>query len=476
MFFCRNLLINFVITMMISVFISEAKIVSSTSEDRFDVEITVYNNNLGLVKESRNISIPSGESELEFADVAALINPVTVHAKSVNYPDAFNILEQNYEYDLISHQKLMEKYIGKKIKIIDNNEYNDRKDIVEAQLLSVNNGEVYKINGEIYLGHPGIKVLSEIPANLVEKPTLVWRIESSKAKKHQIETSYLTDGISWSADYVLISSQNDKKGSLGGWVTVENRCGAAFSNAALKLVAGNVNRTERPVQAMYRKRAGSANDAVMPAPQFAEENIYEYHMYDLQRKTDIKNNQTKQISLLEANGINLEKEYLVEGESYYFTQRYRKRDYKVPVEVYISFKNSKENGLGIPLPAGIMRIYTADSKGKQQFIGEDRIDHTPKNENTKLKSGEAFDIIAEKKQTDFKQISTKLWESQWKVNIRNHKEEDVTIVVLQPVQGNWKIMKSNYNYEKIDAFKVKFKVPVKKQGSAELNFTVRVGL
>ena len=464
-----------VITVLVTVVISEEKSVLSTSGGRKSVEVTVYNGNFGFVKEIREIKVPSGKNELQVADVAALINPVTVYAKSTNYPDDFLILEQNYEYDLISHQKLMEKYVGKKIKIIDQNEYKDRKDVVEALLLSVNNGEVYKIGEQIYLGYPGIKVLPEIPDNLVEKPTLIWEIQTQKSQKHKIEISYLTNGMTWNADYVLVCSNKDNKGSLNGWVTIENRCGAAFSDATLKLVAGNVNKIEKPARMMLSKRAEAAYDNSY-SPQFAQESIHEYHMYDLQRKTDLKDNQSKQISLLESGTLKIDKEYLVEGESYGITQRYSKRDYKVPVQVYLSFKNSKENGLKMPLPAGNVRMFTADSKGRQQFVGEDHIDHTPENEMVQLKSGEAFDIIAEKKQTGFKQISTQLWESEWKVELRNHKNETVTVGVVQPMMGNWEIVKSNYDYEKIDAFTVKFKIPVKKQGEAELSYQVKVGL
>lgn len=463
------------LAILVTVVFSEEKSVTSTSGSRKSVEVTVYNGNFGFVKEIREIKVPSGENELQVADVAALINPVTVYAKSTNYPDDFLILEQNYEYDLISHQKLMEKYVGKKIKIIDQNEYKDRKDVVEAQLLSVNNGEVYKIDEQIYLGHPGIKVLPEIPDNLVEKPTLIWKIKTKKSQKHKIEISYLTNGITWNADYVLVCSNKDNKGSLNGWVTIENRCGAAFSDATLKLVAGNVNKIEKPARMMLSKRAEAAYDNSY-SPQFAEESIHEYHMYDLQRKTVLKDNQTKQISLLESGTLKIDKEYLVEGESYGITQRYSKRDYKVPVQVYLNFRNSKENGLKMPLPAGNVRIFTADSKGRQQFIGEDHIDHTPENGMVQLKSGEAFDIIAEKKQTSFKQISTQLWESEWKVELKNHKNDAVTVGVVQPMMGNWEIVKSNYDYEKIDAFKVMFKIPVKKQGEAELSYQIKVGL
>lgn len=467
--------------MVTAVVVSGEKRQVSTSESRKGIEITVYNSDMGFVKETREINVNAGENELQVADVAAQINPVTVHAKSIDSPDDFLVLEQNYEYDLISHQKLMEKYVGKTLKIIDRNEYKDRNTVVDAQLLSANDGEVYKIGNQIYLGHPGIKVLPELPENFVDKPTLIWKLKTRKEKKHLVEISYLTNGISWNADYVLVCSSGGKNGDLSGWVTINNNSGAGFNNAVLKLVAGNVNQlVERNAEFGLRRNKvsmayGVAADA---APQFTEESIHEYHMYDLQRKTTLKNNQTKQISLLGATNLKLDKEYVVSGNTYthYGTRRYTNDDYKVPVNVYVVFRNSAENGLKMPLPSGTVRMFTADSKGSQQFIGEDHIEHTPENEKVRLKSGEAFDIVAEIKQTKFKQASTQLYESEWKVNLRNHKNEAVTVDVVMPMTGNWKIEEANFEHENVDAFKVKFKIPVKKQGDAELIYKLRVGL
>ncbi|MDO5577607.1 MAG: hypothetical protein Q4F84_11070, partial [Fibrobacter sp.] len=252
-------------------------------------------------------------------------------------------------------------------------------------------------------------------------------------------------------------------------------------DAVLKLVAGKVNQfVERNVARPQLKMAAgfAARSYDESAPQFTEESIHEYHMYDLQRKTTLKDNQTKQISLLGAANLKLDKEYVVSGNTYthYGTRRYTNDDYKVPVNVYVTFKNSAENGLKMPLPSGTVRMFTADSKGSQQFIGEDRIEHTPENEKVRLKSGEAFDIVAEIRQTKFKQASTQLYESEWKVNLRNHKNEAVTVDVVMPMTGNWEIEESNFEYESVDAFKVKFKIPVKKQGDAELVYKLKVGL
>ncbi len=448
----------------------------STQSDQTNVEVTVYNNNLGLVKDTRGVTLSSGEGELRFMDVAAGIMPVTVHAKSLNAPDEFQVLEQNYEYDLMDYNKLMDKFVDKKVKLVDWNPYQDRKEIVEGTLISNNNGNpVFKINDEIYLGHPGYKVLPEIPENLIAKPTLMWRYANQSSDAHQLEVSYLTNNISWKADYVFVLNKDDTGGDLSGWVTVDNKSGATYKEAKLKLVAGEVQRIQAPTDRMEHK-LGMAMMAESMAPQFAEEGFFEYHIYDLQRKTTIKDKQTKQISLLEASGIKAEKELLVYGIQSYFTQYYRPQNPKQKVSVYVKFENSEENHLGMPLPAGILRLYKQDSKGSLQFVGEDNIEHTPKDEEVKVKVGEAFDVVAERRQMDFKQLTTQLYETAWEVTLRNHKEEPVRVGVIEPLYGNWQIVEQSHPSKKLDAFTLRFDVDVPKDGEVKVTYRVRVGI
>ncbi|NQT94974.1 MAG: DUF4139 domain-containing protein [Candidatus Omnitrophica bacterium] len=470
----RSLFLTILSILTLSVPVSAQTILKSTIDDQTGVEVTVYNNNLGLVKDTRNIQLSKGEGELRFMDVAAHIMPVTVHAKSLNHPDDFYVLEQNYEYDLINSEKLLDKYVGKKIKIIDWNKYQDRKEIVEAELLSNNQGQIYKINDEIYLGHPGYKVLPEIPENLIAKPTLTWLYDNKSSSPHNIEVSYLTSNIGWKADYVLVLNQDDTEADLSGWVTLDNRSGATYKDAKLKLVAGEVNRVEdRPRRypdegVVYSKGA--------KREQFQEKAFFEYHIYDLQRKTTIKNNQTKQVSLLEAAGVKTEKELLVYGVRTWFTRRYNENIPKQPVNVYIKFKNEKENNLGMPIPAGIMRLYKEDDEKSLQFIGEDRIDHTPKDEEIRLKIGEAFDVVCERKQTDYKKLTTKLHETEWEITLRNHKEEAVAVGIIEPLYGNWQVVERSHAFEKVDAFTIRFDVKVPKDGEVKVNYRIRVGL
>jgi len=453
--------------------IAGEKVSKSTIDDQMAVEVTVYNNNLGLIKDTRKVSLSLGKGELRFMDVASHIMPVTVHAKSLNYPEGFSILEQNYEYDLMNANKLLDKYVGKKIKLIVWNEFQDRKEVVEATLLSNNQNQIYKINDEIFLGHPGIKVLPEIPENLIAKPTLTWLYDNKNKADHDLEVSYLTNNISWKADYVVVLNVDDTSADVSGWVTLDNKSGATYKNASLKLIAGDVHRAEEQFEDRVYMMKQMERAA---APQFEEKGFFEYHIYDLQRKTTIKDKQTKQVSLLEATGAKIQKELLVYGIRSYFTRLYRGQTPKQTVNVYVKFENTKENSLGMPLPAGIMRLYKQDDEGSLQFIGEDRIDHTPKNEEVSLKIGEAFDVVAERIQTDFKKITTRLHESEWEVTLRNHKEEDVKVGIVEPLYGNWTVISNSHPYEKVDAFTIRFNIDVPKDKEVKVKYRIRVGL
>jgi hypothetical protein len=445
----------------------------SDVNDQVDVMVTVYNNNLGLIKDTRKVSLPPGEGELRFMDVASHIQPPTVHVRSLNQPSGFTVLEQNYEYDLMNARKLLDKYVGRNIKIVDWNRQQDRKEVVEATLLSNNEDPIYKINDEIYLGHPGYRVLPRIPENLIAKPTLMWIYASQGKDAHQLEVSYLTSNLGWRADYVMVLNKNDTASDLSGWVTVDNKSGAAYKDARLKLVAGEVHRVEKDRAEEVPQMAVMKAERV---PQFEEKPFFEYHIYDLQRKTTLKDNQTKQISLLEARNAGVQKDLLVYGMKSYFTRKFMERTPRQPVSVYIRFKNSKENNLGQPLPAGVVRLYKQDQDGSQQFVGEDRIQHVPRDEEVRLKIGEAFDVVAERIQTDYRQVSTRLHESEWEITLRNHKQEPVKVGIVEPLFGNWKVIANTHPFTKSDAFTIRFDVPVPKDEEVKVRYRVQVGL
>jgi hypothetical protein len=439
-----------------------------TQDQQKDVAVTIYNGNLGLVKDVRELQLPVGTHELRFMDVAAQIDPTSVHLKSLTEAAGLRILEQNYEYDLLNPQKLLDKYVGKKVKLTSGD-----GTLIDAVLLSNNNGPIYQINGQIHLGHPGRVILPELPESLIPKPTLVWRLQSGTARPQRVEASYLTTGITWKADYVVVLNARDDGGDLSGWVTIDNKSGTTFPDAALKLVAGDLNRvqTRQEMQGMLEAafRAKAA-----PAPQFQEESFFEYHLYTLQGRTTIKQNQTKQISLLDAPDIPIRKELRFYGASQYYRGQLGTPLSNQKVGVFLEIANTEKHRLGLPLPKGTVRVYKASADRSLQFIGEDRIDHTPKDEKVKIKLGEAFDVVGERTQKDWKKVASNLYETEWEIQLRNHKPEGVEVVIVEPVPGDWEVLKSSHPYEKIEAHTLQYVVKIPKDGKVTVNYRVRM--
>jgi hypothetical protein len=441
--------------------------------DQTGIALTIYNVNLGLVKDQRELRMPKGTEELKFMDVASEIIPTSVHIKSLVQADSLRVLEQNYEYDLLNPQKLMDKYVGKEVKLYQKNPYTEREEIVDATLLSTNGGPIFKIGDGITFGYPGRIIFPGVPDDLISKPTLLWLLENNLSSPQKIEASYLTNGINWRADYVVILNDRDDRADLSGWVTVDNKSGATYKDAQIKLVAGDVNRVKDQVmyeQAM-RKVAGAA---MSPEPQFREEGFFEYHLYTLQRKTTVKENQTKQISLVNADDIQVKKELVFRGAPYYYRSSYGEGIPNQKVGVYVEIANKKENNLGIPLPKGTVRVYKKDSEGSLQFVGEDAIDHTPKDEKLRLKLGDAFDVVGTRKQTDWRKIAYDTYEAAYEITLRNHKKEDVVVRVIEPIPGDWTMLSSSHAYKKTEASTAEFSIPVPKDKESKLTYRVRM--
>jgi len=449
----------------------------STEADQKQVAVTVYNSNIALVRDVRTLRLPAGTVDLRFEDIAAQVNPATVHFVSLTAPKELSVLEQNYEYDLLSPEKLLNKYVGKDVTLVrlrmENN--STKEEDVKATLLANNEGgPVWKVGSEIITGMGSDRIIfPDLPANLYSKPTLVWMLDNRHAGEQTVEASYLANAMNWNADYVLTVSSDEKSGDLNGWVTVVNSSGAAYRNAQLQLVAGAVHRAPAPQPPRMKAMAM----APVPAAQagFAQEALSEYHLYTLDRPTTIENNETKQISLLFAPGLHIEKHFEVDGNGYYYQSAQRPGEpIKDPVQVRLKFKNSEANALGVPLPAGTVRVYQGDSKGRVQFIGEDQIDHTPKDETLNLHIGDAFDVVEERKQTDFQELGPRAYEMAFEIKMRNHKPERITVEVNEPIGGNWTMEESNFKYEKTAAFAARFTMPVEANGEAVLKYRVRV--
>jgi len=447
---------------------SESSNVSTGLNDQESVAVTVYNSDIGLIKDIRQLTLPGGLSELRFGEVAAKIMPQTVHIKSLTNPSQLHVLEQNYEYDLLTPRKLLDKFVGKEIMVL--------KEGIEVPvtILSTNEGLVYKLGGRIFTGQPHNLIFPSIPNNLISQPTLLWSLENRNANAQKVEATYLTRGLNWKADYVAVLDSKDKNLDLSGWVTLDNQSGATYQNARLTLVAGDLNRVVEEYKARdaIAGRMELASKVASPAP-FAEQSFFEYHLYSLQRPTTIKNQQTKQVSLLSADRISVGKRYIFTGSPQYFHSRYPGVMPKQKVGVFVELANKKDNNLGMPLPQGTLRVYKADADGSLQFIGEDRIDHTPKDEMVKIKMGDAFDVIAERKQTDWRKIADNLYEAAFEVSLRNHKDEPVTISVIEPMMRDWEILTSSHAHKKVEAHTAQFEIPVAKDGETTLTYRAR---
>ncbi len=424
-----------------------------------DTKVTVYNNNLGVIKEVREMQIPKGLNEVKITDVATLIDPTSVH-----FDLNGAVLEQNYRYDLVGMSKILEKYVDNNIQLI-----NEKGELIEGKLLSAEGNQIVlltKTGGLTML--PNIDkyrfAVESLPSGLITKPTLVWLVDSKNSGNQKVDFSYQTGGMNWSAEYVAVINDNDTKLDLNSWVSITNNSGTTYNNAELKLVAGDVNRVnELTGRGNYIKPKYMVEAVDYAAQdQFQEKEFFEYHIYKLDRKTTLANNETKQISLFTAKDVSATKKYLYQGNSYGNNK----------IKVVVQFENTDKNNLGKPMPKGKFRLYKKDGESVE-FIGEDLIDHMANKETLKLKIGEAFDIVAEEKQTEEKRISDKVSESSWEIKFKNRKKEDIVIDVERILGYNWEIMDSNFKYEKETASKITFKVPVKADDETTLKFKVR---
>jgi hypothetical protein len=449
---------------------------TTTLDDQAELSITVYNSDIALVRDVRNLQLARGTGNLRFMDIAATVNPATVHFRSLTEPQQVSVHEQNYEYDLLEPDKLLRKYVGREVTLMRNRTENGstRQEEVKALLLSYNQQPVWKIGNEIVTGMGADHIrFPELPETLYSRPTLIWTVQNDGAASHKVEASYLASRLAWNADYVLTVARDDKAADLNGWVTLVNNSGTGFRNAKLQLVAGDLNRVRQELGKMMVQE--SRRDAAAPAANMTQEAFSDYHLYTMQRKTTINNAQTKQVSLLEGTDVPTVKRYVVEGRDYYYHNHHHPGSpIKDLVQVYYQFKNEAKSGLGIPMPAGVLRVYQQDSKGGVQFVGEDRIMHTPKDETLNIKIGNAFDVVCERKQIDFQKIAPSVYEFEYEITLRNHKATAVSVEVNEPIGGTWRMVRSSHEWTKTSAWAAQFKVPVASDGTAVLNYRVRV--
>lgn len=450
----------------------------SSLDDQQSVAVTIYNSDLALIKDTRKVSLKSGLNALALRDVSAQIRPETALLRSINAPGSLILLEQNFDFDLLTPQKLLEKYVGKTVGLIKTHPTTGAETLESATVLSANNGVVLKIGKRIETGVPGRIVYDDVPANLRDRPTLVTQINNKGNTSQIVELSYLTGGLGWKADYVAELNNAENQLDLSGWVTLTNTSGTTYKNAKLQLVAGDVNRVQQQLRPTLMRKNADMMVAESAAP-MSEESLLEYHLYTLDRPTTIAENQTKQVALLSASGIPARKELVLRGADYYYTGQYGEIGSKMRVGAFIEFDNKEASKLGMPLPKGILRVYKKDSQGNAQFVGEDNIDHTPKNETVRLKLGEAFDVTADKKQTDFKVLpkpskGNNLYESAFELTLKNAKKEPVTVTVQEPISGDWKILNESHPHRKVNSHLAEWDVRIPAESKVTLTYRAQV--
>lgn len=445
----------------------------STLADQREVAVTIYNENLALIKDQRKLQLKAGPSALAFRDVSARMRPETALLRSVNAPGSVSVLEQNFDFDLLTPQKLLEKYVNRTVSIIRTNTATGQETTEQAQVLSANNGVVLRIGQRIETGIPGRIIYGDVPPNLRDRPTLVMSLENTGTAQQDVELSYLTGGLAWKVDYVVELNSSDDKLDISGWVTLTNTSGASYRNAKLQLVAGDVNQVAPAMGAPVRAMAMAPAPMAKAKVDMAEESLFEYHLYTLARPTTIAENQTKQVALLSASGVPVRKELLLKGKDYYYQSSYGELGQKMKVGVFVEFDNKESAHLGMPLPKGIIRVYKKDRTGNAQFIGEDRVDHTPKNEKVRLKLGDAFDVTADKKQTDFKKLGGSgkynyMFESAYEIVLKNAKKEAVVVTVQEPMPGDWQVLSESHPSSKDSSNTAVWKVSVPAEGNTRL--------
>jgi len=449
-------------------------LVESAASDRKEVALTATQVGFGLVREVRRVDLPAGAVRLRLADVSSSVNPRSVLAGVQGKDPAVDVRGVEFAYDLLSPERLLERYVGKEVVLVDRGEdLTERR--TQATLLSVSNGSpIFRTADGILLGRGGPLLLPDLPEGLAARPSLLLDLESRARGARDLEVAYLTDGLSWSADYVLMLGAGAGPADLSGWVTVENRSGASFQGATLKLVAGQLQRTPTPMPMLQGRVAKEMDMAAAAAPQFQQEGLGDLHLYTLDRPVDLPDAQSTQLALLSGSGIPVTRTYLLEGQQYWYRQAMGGPiEQDRPVQVELSFENTAKAGLGKPLPRGTIRVYQRDRSGAPQIAGEAAIDHTPVDETVKVRIGEAFDVVADRVQTDYKALSPRQSESAYEISIRNRKSEAITVIVREPVGGQWEVLSSSVPAKKVSSTVLEFSVPLPAGQEVKLRYRVR---
>lgn len=445
---------------------------TEAAEPESAMQVTVYNQNIGLIKEIRTLDLDEGVNEVRFTDVPSAIDPTSVHFESLTAPETA-VLEQNFEYDIVGSSKLLSKYVDREITLIT-----EQGETYQGTLLSAADDLILATADGLKMVRAD-KVLEysfpTLPEGLITRPTLVWLLQAPQAGKQDVRVTYLTNDITWQADYVALLAPDDQSLSLTGWVTVDNRSGATYKDAKLKLVAGDINIAAAQPKAMAEEQLVYAT----AAPQVQEREFFEYHLYEVQRPVTIKDQQTKQIEFVTAPEVAAEKVFVLPGGSYaWWGSPYLDAGYPnegtVKAQVQVRLVNDQESGLGVPLPKGRVRVYQADVDGGSELVGEDTIDHTPRDEKVSLTVGSAFDVVGERTQVEFKQLDEREAQETIRVVVRNHKTEDIQVHVVENLfrAQDATVTEATADYTALNAQTIEFVLDVAADGEAEVTYSV----
>ncbi|ABI60286.1 MULTISPECIES: DUF4139 domain-containing protein [Nitrosomonas] len=447
---------------------------TTTLQDQKQVGVTIYNENLALIRDLRQVSMEQGINRLVWREVSTRIRPQTVLLRTPGQSSESRLLEQNFDFDLLTPEKLLESYLGRTVNVIYTNPVTGKETIEAATVLSTLGGVILKFTDRIETGTTGRITFPDIPDHLHDRPTLSLVLENTSPGKRELELSYLTSGLSWQADYVAKLNADDSRIDLSGLITLANHSGIAYPDAHLQLVAGNINQVSFE-QPQTRKMMAMVADAA-EYQESKQESLFEYHLYTMPASATLAENQTKQITLMTAADIPVNKEFLLRGiEAHYFS-RYTGDDNKLRPDVFIQFEN-KGKELDKPLPGGTVHVYKNDSQGNAQFLGEDRIKHTAKNELVRVKLGKAFDITATRTQTDFQQLDTPsqhFTETAHKIEIHNTRQEAVTIRVQEPIPGDWIVISESFPHTKPAANLAEWQIIIPDNEKIVLSYRVRI--
>lgn len=450
-------------------------------ESESDVAVTVYNQGTALIRDRRTFELQEGRNVVNFTDVASSIDATSVNFVSLTDPQGTTVLEQNYVYDLVGTSALLERYIDRQISVTT-----EDGTTFTGTLLSGRNNDIIlrQDDGQVVVIGMGTARDVQFPAlpdGLITRPTLRWTLQSSTSGSQRVELTYLTGGINWTADYNLLLNDDNTALDLNGWVTLNNTSGTSYEDAQLKLVAGDVNRApQQEVQMMAMEDAARAGAA---APeQVSQREFFEYQLYEITRNVTIGNNETKQVEFVSGVDVPAETFFIYDasppnnGYSRPIQQQGYGQTGVTDVQNFLSFSTGEENGLGADLPAGRVRVYQEDVDGAALLIGENRIDHTPQGEDLEIYLGNAFDLVGERTQTNYRMISSNVLQETYEIRLRNRKDDE-TVEIRVPERmmrwSNWEILEASHPYEKTNAFGIEFRVEVAPGEEEVITYTVQ---